>query len=63
MKALAQPKGEWNENEKIPETKNPEKTSLPENLKGVKMTIYTVITLGGAFVAWVEILRSAGLGQ
>ena len=63
MKALAQPEGESDENEKIPENENPEKTSLPENPKGVKMTIYTVITLGGAFVAWVEILRSAGLGQ
>ena len=27
------------------------------------MTIYTVITLGGVFVAWVEILRSAGLAN
>ena len=63
MKALAQLKGESDENEKIPETQNPEKTSLPENSKGVKMTIYTVITLGGFLVAWVDILRSAGLGQ
>ena len=63
MKALAQPEGESDESQKIPKTENPEKTSLPENPKGVKMTIYTVITLGGVFVAWVEILRSAGLGQ
>ena len=63
MKALAQLKGESDENEKIPETENSEKTSLPENRKGVKMTIYTVITLGSFLVAWVDILRSAGLGQ
>jgi len=31
VKALAQPKGESDENEKIPETENSEKTSLPEN--------------------------------
>lgn len=63
MKALAQLKGESDENEKIPETEKPKETSLSKNSKGVKMTIYTVITLGGVFVAWVEILRSAGLGQ
>jgi len=27
------------------------------------MTIYTAITLGGFLIAWVDILRSAGLGQ
>ena len=63
MKALAQPEGESDESQKIPKTEKPEKTLLSKNLKGVKMTIYTVITLGGVFVAWVEILRSAGLGQ
>ena len=63
MKALAQPEGESDENQKIPKTEKPEKTAFSKNIKGVKMTIYTVITLGGVFVAWVEILRSAGLGQ
>ena len=63
MKALAQPEGESDENEKVPENEKPKKVAYPKDHERIKMTIYTVITLGGVFVAWVEILRSAGLGQ
>jgi len=63
VKALAQPEGESDESQKIPKTEKPKKVAYPKDHERIKMTIYTVITLGGAFVAWVEILRSAGLGQ
>jgi len=63
VKALAQPEGESDENEKISKNEKPKKMAYPKNHERIKMTIYTVITLGGFLIAWVDILRSAGLGQ
>ena len=64
VKALAQPEGESDENEKVPENEKPKKVAYPKDHERIKIvTIYTLITVGGAFVAWVEILRNAGLGQ
>ena len=64
MKALTQPEGESDENEKVPKNEKFKKVAYPKDHERIKMmTIYTLITVGGAFVAWVEILRNAGLGQ
>tara|TARA_R110001592_G_scaffold26035_1_gene98109 strand:- start:9 stop:203 length:195 start_codon:yes stop_codon:yes gene_type:complete len=64
VKALAQLKGESDESQKIRKTEKPKKVAYPKDHERIKIvTIYTLITVGGAFVAWVEILRNAGLGQ